>query len=152
MKARTLQLEEALEVKSRFLAMMSHGKLFPCQKFTFQEFRTPLSGIMGAISLLRDTNLNEDQIQTLNIADISGTQLNRVTNDVLDFAKLEARKMTLEHLLFNLYTTVEEALDICSFDAQKNNLELVCDIDGNVPESITGDSTRLRQILVNLLS
>jgi len=139
-KKRTAELEEALEAKSRFLATISH------------EIRTPMNGLLGMISLLIETEMNDEQKEMLRVADVCGKTLLNVLNDILEFCKLEANRIILEKLEFNLETLIGDSIQILASEAEKKKLELVCDVDESVPPRIIGDSIRLRQILVNLLS
>eukprot|EP01114_Cavostelium_apophysatum_P020422 TRINITY_DN6839_c0_g1_i1.p1 TRINITY_DN6839_c0_g1~~TRINITY_DN6839_c0_g1_i1.p1 ORF type:complete len:693 (-),score=231.02 TRINITY_DN6839_c0_g1_i1:46-1938(-) len=139
-KARTAQLEQALQVKTRFLAIMSH------------EIRTPLSGVMGMLSLLSDTNLSPQSREMVKTAHICGEQLMTVINDILDLSKMEENKVDLERLPFSLRNAIEDSLEIISFHSEKKQIELIADIDPDLQVMVIGDAIRLRQILINLLS
>jgi signal transduction histidine kinase len=111
-QARTKQLEEALQVKSRFLAIMSHGKssffqlLYDSNRTVRHlEIRTPLSGVMGMISLLVDTKLTQEQMDMLKTARLCGEQLLVIISDILDLSKMEEKKMTLESAPFSIHTS-----------------------------------------------
>eukprot|EP00027_Filamoeba_sp_ATCC50430_P017795 CAMPEP_0168573304 /NCGR_PEP_ID=MMETSP0413-20121227/18452_1 /TAXON_ID=136452 /ORGANISM="Filamoeba nolandi, Strain NC-AS-23-1" /LENGTH=566 /DNA_ID=CAMNT_0008606523 /DNA_START=268 /DNA_END=1968 /DNA_ORIENTATION=+ len=112
--------------------------------------RTPLSGLMGMISVLEETRLNGEQRTLLNTAQTCSRQLLALINDVLDLTKLEENKVELEKAPFCIQTVVEEAVQVVSLEAEKKNLEVVCDTDTALPPVAIGDATRIRQILVNL--
>jgi len=139
-KARTIQLEEALEVKGRFLAIMSH------------EMRTPLTGLSTAITLLSESTLTPDQQELTKIAGVCGDQLMVVINDVLDLSKMEENKMTLEKLPVDILKVMEDSLDIIALEAERKNLELILDVEDSIPQFLIGDVVRIRQVLVNLLT
>ena len=130
--------DSANEAKSEFLANMSH------------EIRTPMNGIIGMTELALVTNHPSEQREYLQAVSQSGQALLTVINDILDFSKIEARKLSLDLVPFDLRTTLEEALKTVSLAAHGKGLELVCDIDREVPESLVGDPGRLRQVILNL--
>ena len=134
------QAEEANKAKSVFLATMSH------------EIRTPMNGIIGMSSLLSKTALSVEQRNYTETIQGCGESLLTVINDILDFSKIESGKMELEENDFNLRTCVEEVLDVFATRAAQSGLDLVYQIDNEVPEQLIGDSNRLRQILINLVS
>ncbi|MBB5350887.1 signal transduction histidine kinase/CheY-like chemotaxis protein [Haloferula luteola] len=129
----------ANRAKSDFLATMSH------------EIRTPMNGVLGFAQLLQQTILSDQQQDFVSAIRTSAEALLRVINDVLDFSKIESGHMEIEDHPFCLQTSVDDALGTVSTAAAEKGIDLAARFEPNVPTSITGDSHRLRQVLVNLV-
>ena len=136
--ARDLAMQAAL-AKSEFLANMSH------------EIRTPMNGVLGMLDLLRDTNMSRSQWDLVETAHSSAEALLQILNDILDFSKLEAGKLEMEQIDFNLTALIEDVCSLLAMRAHSKGLELNCFTPLDMPRRWLGDPTRIRQVLTNLI-
>jgi len=134
------QALSASKIKSEFLANMSH------------EIRTPMNGVIGFTELLRKTPLTEQQYDYVNTIRSSGSNLLTIINDILDFSKIESGKLNIEHISFELDDVMDEIITMFAPMAYQKDLELIYHPSTEIPDEILGDPSRIRQILVNLIS
>ncbi len=147
LQRKAVELESAMHeaarasrVKHEFLANMNH------------EIRTPMSSILGMLSLLQDSQLSSEQREYVQVAAHSGETLLALINDILDFSRIAAGKIVIDSSVFNLRRTVEDALEVLGPIAHEKGLELCCLFDPGIPLRVRGDPQRITQVLTNLVN
>ncbi len=133
-------IQAANQAKDLFLANMSH------------EIRTPLNGIVGFTQLLKDSNLDEEQQEFIQVIENSSDNLLTIVNDILDLSKIKADKIELEHIEFDPVTQFESSIESYGAKAAEKNIELGVFIDPDLPSKVMGDPTKISQVIVNLIS
>jgi len=131
---------QANEAKSLFLANMSH------------EIRTPLNGIVGFTEILRNTDLNQEQQEFLNIIEKSSENLLNIINNILDLSKIESNKIEIENIVFDTAAEFESAVETYSVAAAEKNIDLNFYMDPTISSKVKGDPTKIKEVLINLLS
>ncbi|MBT3384953.1 MAG: response regulator [Prolixibacteraceae bacterium] len=136
-----IKAENATRTKAMFLANMSH------------EIRTPLNGIIGISKILdEETNLNQRQKELTEILSASGENLLNIVNNILDFSKIESGQIQLENIEFEISDVIFSIVKLLKFNADKKGLDIIVEIDKDIPKKLFGDPLRLNQIITNLIN
>lgn len=139
LEAAKIHAEQSSKARSEFLANMSH------------EIRTPMNGVLGMMELLKVTELNEKQLNYVNTAQNSGNNMLVILNDILDLSKYESGKLVLDTEEFNIVDTIDDIASLFSLDLQAKGVNLLVNMDPEIPTYIYGAKTRLWQVIMNLL-
>ena len=131
--------EQSSKSRSEFLANMSH------------EIRTPMNGVLGMMELLKETALNEQQLEYVGVAENSGNIMLVIINDILDLSKVESGKLVIEDEKFNLQETIDDLVSLFSKELKEKGVDLLVSIDSDIPNHLLGGQTRFSQVLINLL-
>ncbi|TGM55954.1 response regulator [Leptospira biflexa] len=138
-KEREVEAKKASQAKTDFLASMSH------------EIRTPLNAILGMADTLTETNLTNEQMEYLTVLRNSGKALYNIINDILDLSRIESGKLEIEHIEFSIRDLLKETISLFLMKAKSKGIQISYSVSDDIAEHIKGDSTRIQQILINLI-